>query len=1278
MHDIEGLLEHRSFLRGLARSLVLPGEDPEDAVQETWASALRHPPGSGVPARGWLATVLRNALRQARRAGRRREAREVRAALPEAVPSDVEIREREALRHGVVEEVLALDPIHRDVLVLLFLEELPPREAAARLGVPVETVKSRRKRALSAMREALDRRHGGDRGRWIGLLVPMAGVPGGSVGGSTDGGAVRGAGRPAIPGLVGAAAGAVLLAAAGWGLLSGAPGWNGLPGWGTAGGDPLPLATVSPPRAGKGQILVRGSVRTPAGAPLEGVLLTLGGEPGSASGPDGEFVLGPWPAGRAGVVPGVVRSVARSFAHSVDHAMGHEGPRVTGSFKPGTEDPRVDLVLDPGGAGAVLLVPRFRGEAPEEARFTVSTGGFTLGFRFDGRRTGSLLLLAGDGEAQPLEAELQARGWFPGRASTGIPPAGTTVRLEVEASTRGPSSGRVTNAAGRPVAGARIWSADDPRFPDDDRAAVADDEGRFELTPDLVGKSLLADGGAAGLSPWVRPSAGEEDLSLVLAEGCVVEGRVVDEGTGEPVAGAVVQLEFGVLDHEVRPRAVLADAEGRFRFDSLPTRSVLRPKVDLQFRASPGVRVDDGEMSREELLRARLEAGEVAAFAAPGARWERDLPVRRHPGVEALCRVRFPAGFPVPPKVTLAQSWIGTSSSVSVTREAILDPARPEWRLFLPAGENWATVSVPGMRGRLAVDPVAGDGPERILEVAVLPLPPVVVRLVDEGGAPLRRAGVRVKVPISDRPWVSADGNFGTSGWSFPGWRDTDAEGRADFTDILPAADEEWVGERVICFLLSGPDVLETDVDLPSLRLPGADYLRRLHAGGAAGLVLDVPLLPWRDAFFRVEDREGRPVAGVELRPENPGWLEEIFKESSWRTDGDGRVRLRFLSVHDLRTSERLVAAPPWRGDLYLSRVLDEQGRGGEAVLRVHRLVPHLIRVEDGAGRPVEGAETADADLRGVFRSDAGGNLRIEIPDRENGFSLRVKKEGFLAGTAKCAPGSTETRLVLERGRRSTVRIAVPEGVDPHHVEVDVHDLVSGARRNNISVSGGMARDPGFVSTDFDLPATGARLVGRAGGGEWRGEVLAAGDEETISIVLDRRERIPVPLLLLDFEGRPRARFPFGVSYHAGGPADSVKAETDGEGRAVVGLYLERGGWAFFHEREFLAWGFPESLDAAPAEPLRLMVEPVRRITVLVDGLEKGAPWPEGAALSCVRDGYPPVPRWARSSKNEGPGCRFDLDLPASPVTLRVAREGRSLDTVVPEGAEGPVILRIP
>ena len=139
-----------------------------------------------------------------------------------------------------------------------------------------------------------------------------------------------------------------------------------------------------------------------------------------------------------------------------------------------------------------------------------------------------------------------------------------------------------------------------------------------------------------------------------------------------------------------------------------------------------------------------------------------------------------------------------------------------------------------------------------------------------------------------------------------------------------------------------------------------------------------------------------------------------------------------------------------------------------------------------------------------------------------------------------------------------------------------------------------------------------------------------------------------------------------------------MKAETDGEGRAVVGLYLERGGWAFFHEREFLAWGFPESLDAAPAEPLRLMVEPVRRITVLVDGLEKGAPWPEGAALSCVRDGYPPVPRWARSSKNEGPGCRFDLDLPASTVTLRVAREGRSLDTVVPEGAEGPVILRIP
>ena len=68
----EALLDHSAFVRDLAACLTFANEDPEDVVQEAWLAALRHPPEVGPGARGWLATVVRNVLRQSRRSGARR------------------------------------------------------------------------------------------------------------------------------------------------------------------------------------------------------------------------------------------------------------------------------------------------------------------------------------------------------------------------------------------------------------------------------------------------------------------------------------------------------------------------------------------------------------------------------------------------------------------------------------------------------------------------------------------------------------------------------------------------------------------------------------------------------------------------------------------------------------------------------------------------------------------------------------------------------------------------------------------------------------------------------------------------------------------------------------------------------------------------------------------------------------------------------------------------------------------------------------------------------
>ena len=60
--DLAALLAHADWLRDLARKLV-GGAAADDAVQDTYVAALRSPPDPALPAKPWLARVLRNASR---------------------------------------------------------------------------------------------------------------------------------------------------------------------------------------------------------------------------------------------------------------------------------------------------------------------------------------------------------------------------------------------------------------------------------------------------------------------------------------------------------------------------------------------------------------------------------------------------------------------------------------------------------------------------------------------------------------------------------------------------------------------------------------------------------------------------------------------------------------------------------------------------------------------------------------------------------------------------------------------------------------------------------------------------------------------------------------------------------------------------------------------------------------------------------------------------------------------------------------------------------------
>jgi RNA polymerase sigma-70 factor (ECF subfamily) len=163
---LETLLAHRAWVRSVARALVADPNDADDVEQETWLAALAHPPRHAASLRGWLGAATRNVARKLGRGETRRGRHELAAPTrPDAAPAADLVAEAE-LQQRIGRAVLELDEPFRSTVLLRHFDGLPPREVAARLGVPVETVRSRLRRAHERLRERLDEEGGGDRRKW--------------------------------------------------------------------------------------------------------------------------------------------------------------------------------------------------------------------------------------------------------------------------------------------------------------------------------------------------------------------------------------------------------------------------------------------------------------------------------------------------------------------------------------------------------------------------------------------------------------------------------------------------------------------------------------------------------------------------------------------------------------------------------------------------------------------------------------------------------------------------------------------------------------------------------------------------------------------------------------------------------------------------------------------------------------------------------------------------------------------------------------------------------
>jgi RNA polymerase sigma-70 factor (ECF subfamily) len=146
----------------LSYALRLTGGDrgrAEDVVQETLLRAWRHPEALDEqrgPVRSWLFTVARNVAVDAHRARRSRPTEVGDEALA-IVPAVDEIEN--ALDSWLLADAMSgLSAEHRAVLVETYYRGRSVAEAAAVLGVPPGTVKSRTFYALRALKLALEER----------------------------------------------------------------------------------------------------------------------------------------------------------------------------------------------------------------------------------------------------------------------------------------------------------------------------------------------------------------------------------------------------------------------------------------------------------------------------------------------------------------------------------------------------------------------------------------------------------------------------------------------------------------------------------------------------------------------------------------------------------------------------------------------------------------------------------------------------------------------------------------------------------------------------------------------------------------------------------------------------------------------------------------------------------------------------------------------------------------------------------------------------------------
>ncbi len=1022
---VESLIANVEAVRRLARALVRDVDDAEDLAQEALCLAVERPPRAGWPIGRWLAGVVRNLARTRRRGARRRAEREVRSARPDRLPGDQELVARVEIQRRVLAQVLALAPAYRSVVVLRYVQGLPASEIARLEGVPVETVRTRLKRAVEMLRASLDAEHGGRRAAWAGLLLPGVPRP------VEDGGPPTPPSPPRLPlpwapalqvgALVGLAAAGLSV---GWLALRPSPATDsararadGAEGGGTVAGEPAGLRGT-----GRAYAATRGLPGRPTADPFAAIdrdadlhgTIVLGDDTPVA----GATVVAlefPWRAvpgsdpRRADEEEELGRTVADADgAFRIRLARGQQAVlRVTAAGCARREvehcqaGQRVRVEMD---AAATLVVA-----VRDEAGSPVADAAVQVWWESSNTAEARPAPWHGDTDAAgtcrfedlPAGASVGVAVRHPAHAS---PPPLRTLALATSATSASVTmplgrtiAGRVTDAeTSLPVVGARVAGDWSPGTWWIGHAAVSGPDGRFAVAGWASGiEGNLAVDADGYERAETRATRGPEPVDVRLKGGVAVSGRLVDAG-GAGVARARIGVEevLGLYRGGAPARGTDSGPDGRFRLgglrrDGACALHVLAPGfglVAIDFRPAEAVAgvVDVGEvvLSPAASLEGRVlfedgapVVGAVVRLGGGSADRGRLMPgglsasVDSHTGwTDDLGRFRFRALLPGRYDLTCS-----TTGGVSAERRGLLL----------------------GAEGRLDLELRVAAG--RSLNVTVL---------CDGGG-----------VAACPLEFVTRAGRVVRAG-------DT-GRGQANLT--VPA---DATAVRVEAAWAAANGYRASQEDIPP---------------GAFGTVLLLHLRYATEIGGIALAPDGRPLSGAEILvswgDHRVGVLADAAGRFRAAVPRDGVVSLELTggradpaAASDGGGEKAATASDP--APAFAGRLDAVRAGVGDCVLKAHALDPSRtlrVRLLDPDGAPLAGARiVVEGDRSG--RTDADGRVAIEgLPGRA--LRLEVRVEGgapdadWLRPLAdRVEPGETEVVLRMRRAHRLDGVVLGPTG----------------------------------------------------------------------------------------------------------------------------------------------------------------------------------------------------------------------------------------------------------